>query len=64
MGRFSFAWDPSDPSDPGPLIDVVVMNSVDVLEAWRAVGLECPQAVKMKALIDTGAAVTVISKAA
>jgi predicted aspartyl protease len=38
------------------------MNSGDVLEAWRAVGLECPQAVKMKALIDTGAAVTVISK--
>jgi hypothetical protein len=62
MGRFSFAWDPSDPNDPGPLIDVVVMNSRDVLDAWRDIGLECPQPVKMKALIDTGAAVTVISK--
>ena len=49
-------------SDPGPCIDVVVMNSQDVLEAWRAVGLEFPQPVKMKALLDTGAAVTVISK--
>jgi hypothetical protein len=49
-------------SDPGPLIDVVVMNSRDVLEAWRALGLECPQPVRMKALLDTGAAVTVISK--
>jgi hypothetical protein len=49
-------------SDPGPLIDVVVMNSRDVLEAWRALGLECPQPVSMKALLDTGAAVTVISK--
>lgn len=49
-------------SDPGPLIDVVVMNSRDVLEAWRALGLGCPQPVRMKALLDTGAAVTVISK--
>ncbi len=55
-------WDPSDPSGPGPLIEVVVMNSRDVLEAWRDVGIECPQPVKMKALLDTGAAVTVISK--
>jgi predicted aspartyl protease len=39
------------------------MNSPDVLEAWSAIGLECPQPVKMKALIDTGASVTVISKA-
>jgi TIR domain-containing protein len=49
-------------SDPGALIDVVVMNSHDVLEAWHAHGLECPPPVKMKALIDTGAGVTVISK--
>ncbi len=49
-------------SDPGPLIDVVVVNSRDVLEAWRADGLECPQPVRMKALLDTGAAITVVSK--
>lgn len=49
-------------SDPGPCIDVVVMNSHEVVEAWRAIGLECPQPVKMRALLDTGAAVTVVSK--
>lgn len=62
MGQASLHWCPSDPNDPGPLIDVVVMNSRDVLEAWRANGLDCPQAVTMKALLDTGAAFTIISK--
>jgi hypothetical protein len=62
MGHFSFTWDASDPNDSGPLIDVVVMNSPDVFEAWQAAGLECPPPVKMKALLDTGAAVTIISK--
>jgi hypothetical protein len=62
MGRFSLPWDPSDPNDPGPLIDVVVMNSRDVLDAWRAEGLECSGPIPMKALLDTGASVTVISK--
>jgi len=49
-------------SDPGPCIDVIVMNSRDVIDAGRSVGLEYPEPVKMKALLDTGAAVTVISK--
>jgi len=62
MGRFSIPWDPSDSNDPGPLIDVVVMNLHDVLDAWRAEGLECPGPISMKALLDTGASVTVISK--
>lgn len=62
MGRAILTWDPSEPNDPGPLIDVSVMNSPDVLDAWRAEGLDCPPPVKMKALIDTGAAVTIISK--
>ena len=53
------AW---NDSDPGPCIDVVVKNSREVIEAWRAIGLEYPEPVKMKALLDTGAAVTVISK--
>ena len=62
MGRYLLHWDPSDPNDPGPLIDVVVMNSGDVLEAWSANGLDCPKPISMKALLDTGASVTVISK--
>ena len=48
--------------DPGPCIDVVVMNSREVIEAGRTLGLEYPEPVKMKALLDTGAAITVISK--
>lgn len=62
MGRAIVSWDPLDPNDPGPLIDISVMNSEEVLEAWRREGLECPAPVTMKALLDTGAAVTVISK--
>jgi len=49
-------------SDPGPCIDVRVENSREVIEAGRAFGLEYPEPVKMKALLDTGAGVTVISK--
>jgi hypothetical protein len=49
-------------SDPGPTIDVIVTNSRDVIEAGRAAGLEYPEPRTMRALLDTGAAVTVISK--
>jgi hypothetical protein len=62
MGRASLRWDASDPNDPGPCIEVVVMNSRDVLEAWRVAGLECPPPIKIRALLDTGAAFTIISK--
>jgi TIR domain len=49
-------------SYPGPCIDVTVTNSREVIEAGQAVGLEYPGPRTMKALLDTGAAVTVISK--
>ena len=49
-------------SDPGPCIDVTVTNSREVLEAGRLIGLEYPEPRRMKALLDTGASVTVISK--
>ena len=62
MGRLELRWDPADPRDPGPCISVVVMNSRDILEAGRAIGLEYPEPINLRALIDTGAAVTVISK--
>jgi hypothetical protein len=52
-----------DASDPGPCINVTVTNSRDVTEVGRAIGLEYPEPLKMKALLDTGASVTVISKA-
>ncbi len=62
MARVDLPWDPFDQTDPGPCIDVVVMNSRDVIEAGRVVGLEYPEPRRMRALLDTGASVTVISK--
>lgn len=62
MALVDLKWDPFDQDDPGPCIWVNVMNSSEVIEAGRAVGLEYPEPRKMKALLDTGASVTVISK--
>lgn len=62
MARVELKWDPFNQTDPGPLIDVTVMNSRDVIEAGRSIGLEYPPPQTMKALLDTGASVTVISK--
>jgi hypothetical protein len=62
MARVELYWNPSDQNDPGPCIDVTVMNSRDVIEAGRAIGLEYPAPLPLKALLDTGASVTVISK--
>lgn len=62
MGHTELRWDPSDPKDPGPLIDIVIMNPPEVIEAGRLLGLEYPEARRLKALIDTGASITIISK--
>jgi hypothetical protein len=62
MARVELSWDPFDQGDPGPCINVTVMNSRDVIEGWRDLGLECPELRTMRALLDTGASVTVISK--
>lgn len=62
MGRFEFYWNPFDYADPGPCIDVIITNSHHVIEAGRATGLEFPPPRPIRALLDTGAAVTVISK--
>jgi hypothetical protein len=62
MARVELPWNPFDPTDPGPCIDVIIVNSRDVIEAGRLIGLEYPEPRPMKALLDTGASVTVISK--
>src|SRR5207247_11173154 len=62
MVRVELYWDPFSQTDPGPCIDVTVMNSRDVIEGGRAIGLEYPEPRRMRALLDTGASVTVISK--
>lgn len=62
MARVDLHWDPFDQTDPGPCIDVIITNSRDVIDAGRALGLEYPEPRRMKALLDTGASVTVISR--
>jgi predicted aspartyl protease len=62
MARIELFWDPFDQSDAGPCVDVTVMNSRDVIEAGAAIGLEYPGPRRMRALLDTGASVTVISR--
>jgi len=62
MATVELHWDPFDQDDPGPCIDVVVMNSRDVMEAGRSIGLDYPKPLRMRALLDTGASITVISK--
>jgi hypothetical protein len=65
MARVELSWNPFDIADPGPCIDVIVTNSRDVIEVMEegnTVGLEYPKPVKIKALLDTGASITIISK--
>jgi len=62
MATAEIPWNPQDPHDPGPCLDVLVMNSPEVIEAGRAVGLEYPEPRKLRALLDTGASVTLISR--
>jgi hypothetical protein len=62
MARVELNWDPFDQADPGPCIDVIITNSRAVIDAGRAIGLEYPAPRPMRALLDTGASVTVISK--
>jgi hypothetical protein len=62
MARVELNWDPFNQTDPGPCIDVTVTNSIDVINAGLAIGLEYPEPRQMRALLDTGASVTVISR--
>src|ERR1017187_1916959 len=62
MSRVEIMWDPFDPNDPGPCIDVVITNSAALIEAGLAIGFEYPKPRSIRALLDTGASVTVVSK--
>ncbi len=62
MARVELNWDPFDQGDPGPCINVLITNSEDVIEAGHALGLEYPEPRQIRALLDTGASVTVISR--
>lgn len=62
MARVELPWDPFNPLDPGPCIDVILMNSRRVIEEGRVLGFEYPQPRPMKALLDTGSSITITSK--
>lgn len=62
MASFEIQWNPFDSEDPGPCIDVILANSQDVIKSGSAIGLEYPAPRPLRALLDTGAGVTVISK--
>jgi predicted aspartyl protease len=62
MGRVELRWNPFDPTDPGPCIDVNIQNSRDVIVAGNALGLEYPAPRSIRALLDTGASITVINR--
>ena len=55
-------WDPFDPDDYGPLIQVTVMPPDEEIEAGRLIGLDYPEPLCMKALIDTGSPFTIINR--
>jgi hypothetical protein len=62
MASLELNWNPFDPTDPGPCIDVTIKNSQDVIDAGMAIGLEYPAPRSIKALLDTGASITVINR--
>jgi hypothetical protein len=55
-------WNPFDPDDFGPCIRVVVMPPDIEMAAGRAIGLDYPGPLPIKALIDTGSPFTIVNK--
>lgn len=55
-------WNPFDPDDFGPCIDVIVMPPDVEMDAGRTIGLDYPKPLPIKALIDTGSPFTIVSR--
>jgi len=62
MGRAQLRWNPLDPGNPFVCMDVIVANSGAYIERQGEVGFEFRKPVTLKAMLDTGASFTVISK--
>jgi len=62
MGIARVTWDPLNPENPFACIDVIVMNSKAYIDRQGDLGFEFRKPIKMKAMLDTGASFTVISK--
>lgn len=55
-------WNPLDPDDFGPWIKIIVMPPDIEMEAGRAIGLDYPEPLAIKALIDTGSPFTIVNR--
>jgi hypothetical protein len=62
MAALEVIWNPFDPLDPGPLIDVVISATDDTIEAGLGLGWEFPEPQSVRALIDTGSPFTIVSR--
>ncbi|MFP5228043.1 MAG: hypothetical protein ACLGXA_10465 [Acidobacteriota bacterium] len=62
MARYEFGWDPENELSPRPCIDIELGNSRELVACEPDFGFDYPDPLKVKALLDTGASLTVISK--
>lgn len=62
MGRVQINWDPFSRQHPFACIEVIVSNSAAYVEQQGDLGFEFRNPIPLKAMLDTGAGFTVISK--
>jgi hypothetical protein len=62
MGRLRVKWDPLSLENPFACIDVIVANSKEFVGQQAGLGFEFCTPVRMKAMLDSGAGYTVISR--
>jgi predicted aspartyl protease len=61
MATVELSWPADDLQQDGPWMWISITNPKMELEEARSVGLEFPKPLRMKALVDTGASLTVIN---
>jgi hypothetical protein len=62
MGFAQISWDPNNLENPFACIEILVRNSQQLIDQAGELGLEFRDPVRIKAIIDTGAASVLISK--
>ncbi|HVC47073.1 MAG TPA: hypothetical protein VND90_07475 [Terracidiphilus sp.] len=62
MGLVQLPWNPFDAADHGPCINVVLTNTDEAIEAGGEIGLQYPEPVTIRALIDTGSPFTIVNR--
>src|ERR1035438_9885158 len=61
MGQASFRIGPSDLQQEGPRVRILISALREEINEGRSLGLEYPAPIRVKALVDTGASLTVIN---